>query len=355
MLLWNRQWTRKELLDRSGASSQLGGITRLEYCDGKAKGVTMLRVRTAAGFEFCVLPEKGMDIVEASYKGKSLSWHAPGGIVHPSYYDSHDVQFLKTFPGGLLATCGMTTAGMPSDDAGEQCGLHGAVSNTPAEYLCWDELWENEECHLRIVGRVRETHTHGPNLLLTRTLMSSLAGRTISVHDSIQNQGFRDTPLMYLYHLNFGFPLLTDHSRIYAPSRSVDARNEHAGETRDRWANFEPPTQGISERVYYHEMEPDADGNVTVVLVNDDRQKDFAVAVRYLKATLPRFIEWKMTGTNHFVLGLEPANCKVEGRRAERDAGTLKILRPDETQDFYLELQVLEGNAEIAGAIAHAQ
>jgi hypothetical protein len=54
MHLWGKNWTRAELHKRIGALSQLGGITRFEYCDGKAKGVTALRVRTASGLEFTV-------------------------------------------------------------------------------------------------------------------------------------------------------------------------------------------------------------------------------------------------------------------------------------------------------------
>ena len=66
MLLWGESWTRVELMKRVGSLSQLGGITPFEYREGKAKGVTGLRVRTAAGLEFCVLPERGMDIAMMS-------------------------------------------------------------------------------------------------------------------------------------------------------------------------------------------------------------------------------------------------------------------------------------------------
>ncbi len=350
MQLWSRGWTRKELLDRVGSLSQLGGVTRFEYVDGKAKGVNALRVRTAAGLEFSILPEKGMDIVEASYRGQCLGWHSPVGIVHPAYYDARDFQWLKSFPGGLISTCGMLSAGMPSEDAGEQWGLHGAVSNTPAEHITWDEQWEDDDCRIIVRGCVRETRVHGPNLLLNRTISTSLSSRTIFVHDSVENQGFQDAPLMMLYHLNFGFPLLTEHSRIYAPSKKIEPRNENAAATQATWAQFEPPTAGIQERVYYHEMKADSQGKVTVVLVSDDRRRDFGIAIQYSAAGLPRFVQWKMTGANHFALGLEPSNCLVAGRRAEREAGTLRILRPGEKQDFEIALHVLDGEQEVSTA-----
>lgn len=78
-------------MKRVGALWQLGGITQFEYSDGKAKGVAGLRVRTAAGLDFSVLPERGLDIVEASHHGRSFCSHSPVGVVHPAYYDCRDV------------------------------------------------------------------------------------------------------------------------------------------------------------------------------------------------------------------------------------------------------------------------
>jgi hypothetical protein len=352
MQLWNRQWTRKELLDRVGSLSQLGGITRFEYADGKAKGVTAIRVRSAAGLEFSVLPERGMDIVEASYLGKSLSWHSPIGVTHPAYYDPRDIQWIKTFPGGLVCTCGLTTAGPPCEDAGEVTGLHGPVSNLPADHVSFSEQWIGDDCNLVIQGEVRETRVHGPNLLLQRTISTSLASKTIVLSDKVENQGFSDSPLMLIYHLNFGFPLLTEKSRIYAPSEAVEPRSEFAAPTMKDWATFDAPMRGIGERVYYHKMRATSDGHVSVVLVSDDGKRDFGILVRYAKANLPEFIQWKMTGVNHFVLGLEPSNCRVGGRLAERQAGTLTTLAPGEKREFSVELSVLDGKHEVEQAIA---
>lgn len=347
MHLWGREWTRRELLDRVGSLSQLGGITPFEYSQGKARGVGSIRVRTAAGFEFSVLPEKGLDIFEASYRGRSLSWHSPVGVVHPAFYDPRDIQWLKTFPGGLVSTCGLTSAGSPGEDQGEHLGLHGAIANTPAENVAWQQEWTGDDCLLRVSGTVREARVHGPNLLLRRSIVTSLGSRSLSVTDSVENQGFQPTPLMMLYHLNFGFPLLTDRSRLYTNSASVEARNEHSRQTMGKWAEFESPIQNLAERVYYHDMKSDEEGKVTVALVSDHSVRDFGVAVKYGAASLPSFVQWKMTSVNHFALGLEPANCRVEGRKAERERGTLVVLEPGQKRDFVVEIGVLDGKQEV--------
>ena len=45
-----------------------------------------------------------------------------------------------------------------------------------------------------------------------------------------------------------------------------------------------------------------------------------------------------MLGQGAYVLGIEPANCHVEGRARERERGTLEFLQPGEKRNFYLEL-----------------
>ena len=92
-----------------------------------------------------------------------------------------------------------------------------------------------------------------------------------------------------------------------------------------------------------------------VVLVGDDSTRDFGVLLEYRAATLPRFIQWKMPGATHYALGLEPANCKVEGRSAERQAGSLQMLPPNASREFALEIRVLDGQQEVAQAIASVE
>jgi hypothetical protein len=58
---------------------------------------------------------------------------------------------------------------------------------------------------------------------------------------------------------------------------------------------------------------------------------------------LPRLIQWKMPGAGAHVLGIEPANCHVEGRAAERERGTLVMLAPGETRRHELSLEVALG------------
>jgi hypothetical protein len=343
--------SRKFLSERTGSLSQIGGITSFTYADGKARGVSTLRLRTAQGLELWVLPDKGLDIFEATYLGRSLCWHSPTGVVHPAYYSSRGLEWLRSFAGGLVCTCGLSTAGAPSEDNGESLGLHGPIANTPAENVTWSEEWQGDDCLLTVAGSVREASVFGPNLLLRRTITTSFQRASFAIHDVVENQGPKESPLMVLYHLNFGYPLLTERSKIYSSSKLAEPSDEFAAQSKDKWDVFEPPSQGMQERVYFHTMEPDGTGMVTVVLVSDDSKRDFGISLRYDKKTLTEFTQWKTTSTNHFVLGLEPGNCRTKGRAAERERGALKALAPGEQCEFRFEIAVLDGKEQVAKAI----
>jgi hypothetical protein len=156
---------------------------------------------------------------------------------------------------------------------------------------------------------------------------------------------------MFLYHFNFGYPLLTANSQIHAPAIKTTPATPLAAETLDQWNLFNAPVAGQQERVYYHDLEPDAEGRVTVVLVSDRTNPNFGISLTYDTANMPRFAEWKMTGENHYVLGLEPANCWTLGRAKERERGTLQTLAPGERRNYRTELRILDGPAQIAEAI----
>ncbi|MDE1177475.1 MAG: aldose 1-epimerase family protein [Edaphobacter sp.] len=345
---------KDDLLRRVGRLSQVGGVSSFTHAEGRAKGTATLRVRTEAGLEFWVVPDRGMDLYEASFRGQSLCWHAPQGMVHPAYSSNRGLEWLKTFAGGLLTTCGLTAAGAPSTDEGEALGLHGAISTTPAEQVGWSETWDGEDCRFVVKGLLREASVHGPNLRMERTISTSLRSSSLEIEDIVTNDGVRTTPLMLIYHFNFGYPLLTERSQMYAPSSIAHPIDDLSRKSVKTWAGFEAPVQGQPERVYFHEMRPDEQGWVSVVLVQDRERPDFGIRLSYDAASLPEFVQWKMTGENHFVLGLEPANCRTLGRKAERERGTLRMLGPGETERFRLRLDVLETAEAVQRAISQS-
>jgi hypothetical protein len=339
--LFNRSWTRSELLNYIGDLSQIAGIRLGEWADGIERGLRVADVRTGSGLTFSVLLDRGMDIGPASYKGMPLAWVSPTGWSHPMYYDPQGTEWLRTFGAGLLTGCGLTYLGAPDEDEGESLGLHGRLSHLPAQRLRVDETWQGDECSFWIEGEVRQARALGENLRLKRRITVELGGNRIAVHDLVENLGVAESPLMLLYHINLGFPFLDETSELVAEPHPVEPRDAAAEPGLQEWMRFQKPTPGYAEQVFYHDLPADKNGWAGIQLVN--RPRKLGLRVRFQKATLPNLVQWKMMGQSNYVLGVEPANCRVGGRSRERARGALQFLQPGEQREFRVEIEVSEG------------
>ncbi|HLO32093.1 MAG TPA: aldose 1-epimerase family protein [Anaerolineales bacterium] len=344
MKLYGKEWSRRELEAHMGRIEQIGGVRRFQSTEGPEEGVEQIQVRTGAGLSYSVLPSRGLDIGLAEFGGIPLCWLSPNGEVHPAFFNDHGTAWLRTAAGGLLMTCGLSQVGSPGVDGNEELGLHGRAHHTPARQVCAEGLWEGDEYLMVVRGRLEETSIMGWNLCLTRQIRSYLGKNQIVIHDVLENSGFEPAPHMMLYHFNFGFPLLGPETEIRFPSGRVTPREpELSLEALEKWP---PPQAGCRERVYYHEdLSAEADGRATVTVRNPHfplTDRPLLVRLTWKVNGLPLLVQWKMPGAGMHVLGLEPANCHVEGRAAERERGTLVRLAPGQTVEYDLELSVSE-------------
>lgn len=339
--LFNRTWLRTELLKQVGDLSQIAGIELGERSDGSERGLRVADVRTGSGLAFSVLLDRGMDIGPAAYKGLPLAWVSSTGFSHPMYFNPQDTQWLRTFGAGLMTGCGLTTAGAAGEDDGESLGLHGRLSHLPAWHVSIHEAWDGDDCSFQVDGEMRQARVFGENLLLKRRISTGLGSNCISVQDVVENLGTAASPLMLLYHINLGFPLLDEASELLTEPHPVEPRDAAAETGLQDWMRFQKPTPAYVEQVFYHDLPADKNGWASVQLIN--RSRKLGLAVRFQKSTLPNFVQWKMMGQGTYVLGLEPANCQVGGRSQERTRGTLQLLQPGEVRKFLVEIEVSEG------------
>ena len=112
--------------------------------------------------------------------------------------------------GGLLTTCGLTQVGAPGEDGDEVLGVHGRISHLPAESVNIHEAWQDEEYVIKIEGTLKETSLYAENLVLRRTITTKMGETRFWIHDSIRNEGYNETPFMVLYHVNFGYPVVSN-------------------------------------------------------------------------------------------------------------------------------------------------
>jgi len=344
LTLFDQDFTREQLTSLTGDLSQVAGIRMMTLTEGREHGVRIADVRTGSGLRFQVTLDRAMDISVAEYKGIPLAWRSPAGDVHPSHYEPEGMGWNRTFPGGLITTCGMASAGAPSDDEGIQYGLHGRLSNTPADGVSSATHWEGNTCRFVLEGQMREYIPFVHHLVLHRTIEASLGSSLLRIRDVVRNEGTSRTPLMMLYHCNFGWPMVSPASRLVLRESTVTPRDADAAAGLGNERQFELPSAGYREQVFYHDAVADKDGYVSASIVNPSFNggKGLAATVRYRQRELPRLIEWKMVGEDVYCVGIEPANCLVEGRDKDRARGILEYLDPGETRSYHLEISVQE-------------
>ena len=347
--LFGKEYSREELLKRVGGMSQLGSVKAVELVDGNERGVRAAEVKTGAGLNFTVLLDRGLDISAAEYCGQSLCWRSSTGDTHPAFYEPEGLSWLRSFYGGLLTTCGLTYFGSPNVDQGQALGLHGRASNIPAKNVSMNGKWDGDEYTIWVQGDVQETAVFQENLILHRKIWARLGEKRLFIDDEVENAGFNTTEHMMLYHINGGFPVVDEGSRIVAPFLKTEPRTEDAKAGLEKFFMFQGPTPGFRERVYYHDVATDVSGFVYSALINKgfDQGQGFGFYIKYKKAQLPVLIEWKMNGEGVYVVGMEPGTNTADGRALERKAGRLIFLEPGESRFYNLEIGVLAGEEEI--------
>lgn len=335
-----------DLRRRVGNMDQIAGVRMVTLEDGNERPNRAAVFHTGSGLEFTVMLDRCLDISAASFCGKAMGWRSVCGDVAPQYFEPEGFRWLRSYFGGLLTTCGLSNVGGPAaDSAVSGVGLHGRIGNAPARNIRVEQEWdEDDEYMLSVEGTMREAVVFGENLTLTREVFTAMGEKRFWVQDTLTNEGFRRSPFMLLYHCNVGWPAVDGGSRLYAPSRRVAPVTDHARDGQEKHNIMDPPTPDYAEKCYYHDMEPNEEGEVTAAVVNKD---GFGVYVKYIKDELPHFVQWKMMGEQDYVCGLEPCTSGVAGRAETEKEGLLEVLEPGESREFILEFGVIEAPEEL--------
>ena len=299
---------------------QLYTLRRITIDEGKAKGTSIIEVCTAGGLQLDILPDAGLDIGQVRYKGVNVAFISKNGYDSPAAISPYETEFLKTFPGGMLYTCGLRSTGGAHRDGDEWHPLHGRYHSLMAEQVCT----EVTDDAILIKGTMRETALFGHNLQLKRTIRIPVMGAAVTVSDELTNLAHAPEEYALLYHCNFGWPLVSEEARVELPEkRKTSPRTSFAATGIGRETTFDKPTPGEEERVFFHEeMEH------RVALVNESIHTRMSMT---WSDTLPILAHWRSMASGDYVCGLEPTNCYIKGRKEERENGTLPVIAPFET------------------------
>ena len=327
---------------------QLGGIETSVVDNGPGRGVRIAWVNTGTGLRYKLVLDRGMDILDAFFNEYSLAWISHAGLTAPQPFSNQGIDWLRTFGGGLLTTCGLSNAGPPNTDGSGGRGLHGNYSNIPTELVSvrQPDVF-SQDLSFELVGKIRETTTFGPSLEMLRTVSGTVGSAEIRIKDQVTNRGNSPAPHMILYHINCGWPLIDDGTRIVwqgeKKSKATDASNTEFNQTYGftRCAPALEEHAGFGEDVAFIDPKADAHDQVVCGYANDEL--GLALKLSFSKIQMPWLINWQHWGKNEYVTALEPATHPPIGQAAARENGTLILLQPGETRTYDLKLEVLTG------------
>lgn len=320
---------RNEIQQYIGNQAQLGGSRHYVLSDGPGRNLRGIDINSGGGLQYTIMPDRGMDISLASFKGTNLVYITCNGETHPSFFEPENFGWLRTFAGGLLTTCGLTYLGAPVNDNGESLGLHGRYSTIPAKQVTDLSGWDGNDYIIKIRGTVEEGNMFGNKLRLEREITTVQGHNEISIVDKITNFGYAPSPFTILYHMNLGYPLLSEDAELIIDPAQTEPRDDSAASGINDIRKFVKPLAGFREQVFDHLMKGDAKGEANVTLQNI--KSGIALTIRFGVASLPYLVQWKMQSPGEYVLGLNPANIPGKDRKTLREQKILPILKPGES------------------------
>jgi hypothetical protein len=324
-----KKWTRETLEKHS--------VDMRQFIDFREStlpnGMRIIEAYNSSGLTFTILPDRGMDIWTAHYKGIPLSWISQGSPHPPDWGQS----WLRQFNGGLLTTCGLTHVGPPEVDdiTGEQRDIHGNFTRLRA----YDVSKKEETNTLQITGTLTESRLFGTQLKVHRHYEIQLGIPRITLRDEIINLGDTPAPFMILYHINFGFPLIRAGTKFVSASK-VFARDEDAKAGLDTWDSYDEPMVGYAEQVFFHHLTVPQNEVTTETLIHNG-EIGLIVGEQHTEH-LPYLTQWKNTRYGIYVCSIEPGNCIPEGQNAARQNGRLQMLQPGERRSLGWSISIIE-------------
>ncbi|MEX0771754.1 MAG: aldose 1-epimerase family protein [Balneolales bacterium] len=338
-LIHSGQWD-----DKISNHHQLGGIETSIIDDGYGKGNRIAWINTGSGLRFKVVIDRGMDIADAFYNQHSLAWISHSGITSPNPTTVAGTNWLNSFGGGLLTTCGLTHVGGPEKDEFGERGQHDRISHLPAaiESIIQPDL-KAGKLEMSLTGKMMQSTTFGPHLELKRIISAKLGLPVITIRDEITNLGNTHAPHMLLYHCNFGWPLVDEGAEIKWDG-DLQVPNEESRKIfnlkRDYKKCLRPidDHQGNGEAVGFIDAAANSEGICECGIVN--QSIGLGVNLKFNKKQLHWLTNWQHWGKDEYVMALEPGTHPPIGQSAARKDKTLLMMEPGESRTYDIELTV---------------
>ena len=270
---------------------QVASIRRYTLTDGREKGLDVLDCDNGK-IRFLLNVSKACDIMQLYHEGQNMSFVSKNG------FTKRETPFLNRFEGGMLYTCGLDSVG-----GREGYELHGTLHNIPAEII----RAECNENGITVEAIIRDTALFGKNLVLKRKIFTEISGDSITLEDTLINEGYKAEEYCLLYHINVGYPMLDDGVKVIADVESYTPRTAWAKQNETTMYAMNEAVPNQEETCYFLKL-----SKPEIALVNEKIGKKFTVS--YSGDTLPHFVEWKSVASGDYALGLEPSTTELDER-----------------------------------------
>ena len=328
---------------------------------GRQENVDVVDVDNGV-LRFRIVPTRGMNIWDAHVGDFRIGWNSPvREIVHPGFVNLDTrggLGWLEGF-GEMLNRCGLASFGAPGTDVVPSntgaptevtLGLHGKISYLPAS-RCEVIIEPAPSRKIRIRGYIDETMMFGTQLRLVSEIWTEPGSTTIHFEDEIINLADKEQEMQYLYHCNFGQPLLDEGTRFIAAVKKVFPRDARAAEGGlAGWDVYGPPQAGYTEQVYLMTLYGDKNDRTEAMLQNKAGSR--GVSLTFSTTELPYFTLWKNTTAlkDGYVTGIEPGTSYPMLRSIERKGGRVPVLKGGQSYKASLGINVLPDAAAVEAA-----
>lgn len=335
---WLLALDAEALRRRCGDLSHLAHASLVSVEDGPQRGARQLHLTNACGLTLEIEVDRACDIGQVRWAGVPIGWTSPSGLQHraPSHETDNGLGLLRSFS-GLLVTCGLDHTGAPATGDAGHFGyplrknlvhpLHGKLAESPSRLLGWGVDWAASPPVMWCEALIRQAAVFGEAFELRRRIEVDVAEPTVKVRDQVRNVAFRPSPHQILYHVNFGYPLLSGSAALHLRTANGAVALRH-----------QDPSEGVSETVDEFTLQSDAAGWGHAVLHNPDL--DMAAHLSFDRRTLPGFARWLAPEPGTYVTGLEPHNG-VESLAGQSAA--VQVLPPGQSVNYQLRVSLLSG------------
>jgi hypothetical protein len=295
---------------------QLATAVESVVTSGAAEGARALDLKVWNGIDARLLPDRGLDIGAAWFRGVPLAWISPNG--EQGATDPEQLQGARwgeVWGGGLVTTCGLSNVGAASDGH----GLHGTYTARRAEALSV----QRAATELVVTATIVD-----PPFTVSRRVATTVGQGLLRVDDTTVNTSEWTAAAPMLYHVNVGVPLWDADAYLESDALDVVPRDAPSAAGLATWDEPPHPEPGATERVFEHV------GASWARLVSPRLQIELTV-----RSSQPRLWQWVHPASGTYALAIEPANCSVLGREHDIAAGRMPFLDPGETRSSWLTIE----------------